>query len=116
MRPGCSLTSAKVGLATWRSAGTSTPRATPCTNVVLPAPSGPTSASTSPTASARPSRSPIACRSAAVVAVRVSASGIAGQTSGDRSDLDLLEVDQISEGGEALANLTEVEALEAVEA
>src|SRR5215831_18274902 len=67
------------------------------------------SASTSPAASRRPSRSPIARRSAAVAAVRVN-------DSGTPSDLDLLEVDQVGEGGEPLADLAEIEPTKPIEA
>ena len=96
--PGCSLTSAKVGLATCRSGGTPAPRARPWTNVVFPAPSGPTSATTSPARSARPRRSPRACMPSAVSA-RTTSEG------SRRLELDLLEVDEIGERLEALADL-----------
>src|SRR3990167_3599152 len=67
--PGYSRTSTKVGLVT--ASRTLSPRATPCTNVVLPLPRSPQRASTSPGASAAASRRPSALVCAALLEVTV---------------------------------------------
>src|SRR5262245_35220065 len=65
MRAGYSPISVNVGLVTESDGSTPSPRATPCTKQVFPAPSGPRSATTSPGRSSVPSRSPQRCVAAA---------------------------------------------------
>src|SRR5215470_10017126 len=62
-RPAYSLTSTKVGLVARTLAPS--PRTSPCTKQVLPAPSSPVSATTEPGPSVAPSRSPAASVAAA---------------------------------------------------
>src|SRR6516225_7846807 len=63
-RPAYSLTSTKVGLVARTLAPR--PRTSPCTKLVLPAPSSPVSATTAPGPSVAPSRSPAASVAAAL--------------------------------------------------
>src|ERR1700674_3566248 len=81
-RPGYTRTSWNVGLAT--SAGDPAPRATPRTNVVLPAPRSPSSRSRSPCRSWRPKLSPAASVSAAELVTTSSKVVVAAQVKPER--------------------------------